>query len=609
MSRHLLLPLLMTSLLLSSCASVNQSTQTHVSIAENTDIAKARKLSQQGEHQQAAQLYEQLASTSSTKQDELHLLAAQSFMLAGNNENTKQHLDRIERKNLSLDQQLLQQFFYAQYDLSVGDAELAIHQLKNLPISHFKHQDKITYYKSLAFAYSLTGESLKSIQQRIKLGLLLTTNEQQQNNAAIFEALNLLSLDTLRLAQVAPPDVLSGWLALTYLFKQNSPKYARFNSALAQWKQSYPNHPAHGYFLNQQLTKKPSKKSKSLAYTVAVLLPESGAYQQAGAAIRAGFVTAYQHSRDKYQPNFQFYDTESLAIAQLYQQAVNEGAELIIGPLNKKHLRTLLATTQLTVPVLALNYLPELSHKNLYQFSLSPLDDTEQSTAQAKADGYYNALILTASNKRGQRINQYFSDNWQSLHGRIFSNQTYPPKSRDFSKIIPKLSLHSNQGENSADVIFLSATAQTARSFNPQLNFDDINLPVYATSRIYQGHPNPARDKDLEGIAFCDLPWILNAPLPNYELSINNLRPVWEQFRTPYLRLVALGVDAFNLIPHLNKLKTQAYRGLTGKLYAVENNRIKRELACAKFIGGVPQLLETNMPGQNNSILNQSNDE
>ena len=40
------------------------------------------------------------------------------------------------------------------------------------------------------------------------------------------------------------------------------------------------------------------------------------------------------------------------------------------------------------------------------------------------------------------------------------------------------------------------------------------DLPVYATSHLYTGTNNPTQDQDLNGIRFCETPWLLNPSDP-----------------------------------------------------------------------------------------------
>src|SRR5690554_7108230 len=62
-----------------------------------------------------------------------------------------------------------------------------------------------------------------------------------------------------------------------------------------------------------------------------------------------------------------------------------------------------------------------------------------------------------------------------------------------------------------ADWLFLVALPQQARQIKPTLAFNFASdLPVYSTSHVYSGEPNPSKDRDLNGIVFCDTPWLLD---------------------------------------------------------------------------------------------------
>jgi len=54
---------------------------------------------------------------------------------------------------------------------------------------------------------------------------------------------------------------------------------------------------------------------------------------------------------------------------------------------------------------------------------------------------------------------------------------------------------------------------------------------------------------------------------------------------------VAMGIDAYYLAGQLTTLNTTPYLGATGKLSLESDNRIKRNLVCAKFVNGQPELI------------------
>lgn len=175
----------------------------------------------------------------------------------------------------------------------------------------------------------------------------------------------------------------------------------------------------------------------------------------------------------------------------------------------KEQIQTLADSGELSVPVLALNHVENLSKANLYQFGLSPIDDAEQLALKARRDGLQNAVLLTPETPQGQRIRHYLMSAWQAGGGSVLGVQSYDPKSRDFSAVVKALLAPSVNaaGEKQALAVFISAGPEQAREIAPQLRYSQSSeLAVYAMPNIYSGRPNPAKDTELGKIAFCDLP-------------------------------------------------------------------------------------------------------
>ena len=68
------------------------------------------------------------------------------------------------------------------------------------------------------------------------------------------------------------------------------------------------------------------------------------------------------------------------------------------------------------------------------------------------------------------------------------------------------------------------------------------------------------------------------------------LKETWKQFPSAYLRLIAMGIDAYNLATRLDNLETDPYPGATGNLSLTADQRIQRKLICAKFMDGQPEI-------------------
>ena len=57
----------------------------------------------------------------------------------------------------------------------------------------------------------------------------------------------------------------------------------------------------------------------------------------------------------------------------------------------------------------------------------------------------------------------------------------------------------------------MATTAPQARLIVPQLRFSQAHdVPLYATSYVYAGNPDPAMDADLDGLIFGEMRWILD---------------------------------------------------------------------------------------------------
>ena len=551
------------------------------------------------------ELYPHHTAPSSQEPNQLRLQAIDSLIQTGDGNAAKLKADAINPAELSPGQRAELSLLYAQILLSFGQAEQAIENLALFQPQQLSPDNQIKYLQSQAFAYSLTGNLLNSAKSRIQLHPLITSpTELEKNQAAILETLYLLPDSALQTNQT---DTLAGWMSLARILKNiNQPD---FNAQISHWRAIFTGHPANLNFLsNPQDT---PKNARLPSKAIALLLPGSGAFTQAGNAIRAGFMAAYNHTDYDSKPTLRFYDSEQSTAQALYNQAVSEGAQLIIGPLDKERIQSLADTVTFTVPVLALNHIPGLQKHQLYQFSLSPLDDTDQIAHKAWEDGHQKALLLTPENATGKRIGHYLTEDWQNLGGSILETQTYNPKETDFSSTIQKL-LNLDESEQryhkiltliptlkyiprkrqDADAIFLSAYSAEARSINPQLQFYQAgDLPVYAMPTVYSGQINVALDADLNKITFCDTPWLFNNAYQG-ELSMEALKETWKQFPSTYLRLIAMGIDAYNVATHLDNLETTPYPGATGMLSLTTDQRIRRKLTCAKFKDGQPEISE-----------------
>lgn len=471
------------------------------------------------------------------------------------------------------------------------------------------------HYHLRADAYDMLGNHIESARELILRESSLVLAEKKDNHTRIWGQLSQLSNGALAyLNTAAPPDILSGWMDLLHITRRHLDE-AQLEIQLDDWKQRYPQHPANLNMLDH-FKKQAQLKTQHLVKNIALLLPFKGKYAANADNIRNGFIAALLAQDATTRPNLRIYDSsgEPHLIHSVYQTAIDEGAEFIIGPLRKNTIKELARNTDLSIPVLALNQIDTYpTPENLYQFALNPEDEAWQAAERARLAGHKKALALVPKGAWGDRILQAFSEHWQGIGGELLEIQRYNRGDVDFSQPIQAL-LDLDQSKQrqrqlqrilanklqfeprrrqDADFIFLLANADQARLIRPQLRFHRAsNLPIYATSHVYTGQPNAKLDQDLNGIRFCDIPWTL--PSTESDALTIELKTLWPQGMRHYRRLIALGIDSYRILPYLPELSHAnyySYNGLTGILYLDKQRRVHRNLTWAGFQQGKPQLL------------------
>ena len=562
------------------------------------------KTSQDAYQNQAYQAENLSEQDRTVLQNQQQLNAASALIQANNLSDAKIYADTIDTSALSPADLSTLHLLQTQISLGLSETPQSLKHLLLIQPALLAATDKATYFRARATVYTLTGKTLESAKARVALQPLLTDARQQlDNKAAILDGLRLLPVQAL---QTSESDELSGWMALAKLFKL-SPQLKNTDANLTQWQTHFPKHSANGDFLATYLLNRQKTPT-----TIAVFLPESGEYVLAAKAVKAGFMAAYKQTKQTGTvPTVHFYDSAITDPLTLYHKAVNEGAGLIIGPLNKEQVEQLAKVNTLDIPVLTLNHIPGLNKANLYQFALSPIDEAEQITHQAVKDGHKKALVLIPKTELGDRMQSYFKIALQKNGGTLLKAKQYSPDNTNYTAILKEL-LNITESEKrytqlkrfmptlqftprkrqDVDALFITAYPQNAKAIQAQLQAlsKTHNIPIYATPQIYTGIDSTTTN-DLNAITFCDVPWVFKAAYPG-NLSQEALATTWKPFPEVYMRLVAMGIDAYNLVPHLSQLGKTPYQGATGKLRLTDENRIQRQLVCAKFNHALPQLLQ-----------------
>ncbi len=578
-----------------------------------------------GDFAASAQLYHALAEGSAEPlRFDYRLRALDAELKSADWEAARATVTALPRERMQPQQRLQLMLLEARLLLGLQQAAQALNLLRPLP-ADASVAIQIEYHELRADAYTALNRQLDSARERVWLeGLLADPARRSRNHWQTWDALSTLDDQALRQRIAPPPDALSGWMELVLISRRFRREATARDQAIATWRLQYPGHPANESLLPELLQR--LAESGTHPQQLAVLLPLSGRYAGAAEAVRDGLLAAYYAQPEGERTGIEILDVgdQPAAVWGVYQRAVANGADFVIGPLSKEGVAELARAGNLEVPVLALNQLGDVGTGagGLYQFGLAPEDEAEAVARHARELGYERSIALVPAGAWGERVLGAFSAHWQALGGALLEVQYYSNDPKTFSDSVRALlnvdaskqrqqALVRQLGQTlefeprrrkDADFVFLVAAPQQARQLQPLLRFHHAaDLPVLATSHVYTGTPDPDADKDLNGLRFCDIPWTLQEHHPGRQLQ-QALQNDWPTASRRYTRLQALGVDAFQLLPYLrgpSGTVSERIPGVTGNLQVMPDGRIKRDLVWAEMRAGLPDLIaaEVYAPG------------
>ncbi len=460
------------------------------------------------------------------------------------------------------------------------------------------------------------GKPLESAMLRIEIGKHLQTDmEIRENHEFIWDALHRITETNIIKALSQPQDdTLRGWLELNLIARRSNMLPEKIEPWIGQWHDLYWGHEASLSFADILLNE------SRLIYIdpdrIALLLPFSDKLANVAKAIQNGFLYAYYNDPEE-KPQLEIVNVSSdpVDFSLQYNQAIQNGADFIVGPLDKKLVNELLISDSLRVPTLTLNYADDGSYgiNNLYQFGLRPEDEAEQIADYALVSGLYHAVTLTPNTRLGDRLKNAFSERFEALGGQVVDSASYQAKKNDYSKSIKQLlNLTGSEKRHSliqqitgtksefiprrrqdVDMVFISGNPRQARLIKPQLKFHHAkDLPVYTTSGISSSITDENADRDLNEILYVDTPWALNS---SESEDFQRISGMWPKLSQRYAKFFALGIDAYQLIPSLRRLMINPGENValnTGTISVDNKGRIHRELMLATYEKGLARLLK-----------------
>jgi len=476
--------------------------------------SNAEQLYRQGDLNHAAQAFLELAETGSGERDYYRLRAAEAYRDEGNLDAAARALDGLRPRRLSAEENTRYALLDAEISLAHKDPARALERL-NYPDDNLPQPTRLRTLEMRARAQAANGDMLASARTRATLDRLLGGADRSQNETQLIGTLQKLGPDALKqqAAALPPNDPLRPWL----------------NQALHVSGQALPQvvlrpNQAVGTLLPGQ-NNAIAREGYRASHRIALLLPSGGALKAVAQPIRDGFLAAYFGDENPQRAEVRTYDsgdTPQQAVA-AYQQAVADGADHIVGPLRRDAVSAIFAQGHLPVPVLTLNQPEhgEVPPPGSAAFGLSPDTEAAQAAEHMLERGIRSAVIITATDDWAERAALAFRAQLENHNGEIVGDARIKDNEINFAAVIRQAmaAVHTSgtapplPGAAASSVavepptvgIFISMRPQQARLLLPQIRLaGHTGVPVFATSHIYSGSPEPGQDRDLDGVEFCD---------------------------------------------------------------------------------------------------------
>lgn len=564
---------------------------------EAPDAVAADQAYTQGDFDLAARDFLALAQAHPRDGAFYRLRAAEAYRQNGDIAAMASALSQVRRRALQGDEIVRFDLLAAEVALSHNDAAGALAHL-HFPDTGLAAALRMRALELRARALAAQGDALDSARTRAELDRLLGGDDRAQNQAQIVATLKAMTPDALREQATAlqPGDPLRTWID----------QALRAGGSALPVVVLHPSQPVGT--LIRQGQQAPVREGYRNVQHIALLLPSGGSLAAVAQPVRDGFFAAHFADGNPQRAPITVYDTGTTpadAVA-AYQKAVAAGADRIVGPLAREDVSAVFAQGTLPVPVLALN-LPDGAQNppiGSAAFGLSPDAEAAQAAEHMLQQGIARAVVIASAEDWAERAALAFRAQFEARNGQILGEGRIKAGEVNVSDMLRQVmagiattklapaqpgAIATVVSTTPTDIgIFISLRPQQARLLMPQLKLAGYTqVQVFGTSHIYSGDYKPGLDRDLDGVQFCDAPWLFDATpgLPRHDDIVQAL----DSARGAGGRLFAMGMDAYDLLPYMDWLAQHPdsyLPGATGQLAEDRLGRIQRLLTWARFDNG-----------------------
>ncbi len=336
--------------------------------------------------------------------------------------------------------------------------------------------------------------------------------------------------------------------------------------------------------------------------SVALLLPQSGDLASAADAIRNGFLAAHMQTPTSSNLQITMYDTSTDDILELVDQAIAEGAEVIVGPLDKERVRQIMEGDPPPIPTVTLNQssFQNSVSPNALQLALVIEDDIDLIVETLLKLNLVRVLLVLGNEYWNIRATQAFREKSEGLIDvvgeSVLANQTTVTEQIGELLLVSDSTKRQDKIEasirNSVDFVTRRRTDvdaivalvgyDTFASMNAAVHyFFAGEIPVFAVETTFReiDRTNIYSENNL----FTSIPAFTHS-IPQFD----ELTPSFDDSQL-FQPLYAFGIDAYRVAMNVHAiLAGESCIGYTGLLKRLDDSTVKREPVLGRIVNQSP---------------------
>lgn len=226
---------------------------------------------------------------------------------------------------------------------------------------------------------------------------------------------------------------------------------------------------------------------------VALLAPLSGQHAQVGQALaNASQMALFDLADDDFALSVKDTGSGGPSAVAAFQDAVEEGADLILGPLFADDVRAVSSgAVGAGVPVLAFSNDRSLAQPGVYVMGLTPHAEVDRVIDYAARSGIRRVGLLMPQTPYGDAVRTALYEATQRYGGELVETVSYNPRSPDFSEPVREFAQRGGVSRGSGgmyDAVMVPAGRRELLSLAAQLAYHNVspNQVQYLGTRLWE---------------------------------------------------------------------------------------------------------------------------